>query len=374
MLVGISGSLGSGKLTAARYLQESAGFTILHLPLDSDFANDPDFAELSSLLPENQSDSNSKDSKKDLYFDTVDLLLDYATCHWLEPFVLTPIPLAALPILQTRPFFFHLTLSAPLLTRFQAFSGYSHNDNNDNNDGGKEDSPVVPSALEILNLVAHSDAYDTKYAPLHLRADLHMSCVTPAKLDALDLACTAANANPDRLRPSWDAYFMSLSELAALRSNCMKRRVGCVLVANNRVVSTGYNGTPSGLTNCNEGGCARCNGGSSTTKISTSTVGETSSSVVVSGLGKSLDTCLCLHAEENALLEAGRARMPSGTTTLYCNTCPCLTCSVKIVQCGISEVVYLREYSMDHISHSVLKNGGTRVRRFHHDPDLKYVA
>ncbi|KAL8287076.1 hypothetical protein RQP46_004082 [Phenoliferia psychrophenolica] len=63
----------------------------------------------------------------------------------------------------------------------------------------------------------------------------------------------------DSLRPPWDAYFMRLASLASLRSNCMKRRVGCVLVRERRVVSTGYNGTPRGVRNCSEGGCSRCN-------------------------------------------------------------------------------------------------------------------
>ena len=62
-------------------------------------------------------------------------------------------------------------------------------------------------------------------------------------------------ANEQRLRPSWDQYFMQLASLAAQRSNCMKRRVGCVLVREKRVISTGYNGTPRNLKNCNEGGC-----------------------------------------------------------------------------------------------------------------------
>lgn len=65
-------------------------------------------------------------------------------------------------------------------------------------------------------------------------------------------------ANNERLRPNWDQYFMQLASLAAQRSNCMKRRVGCVLVRENRVISTGYNGTPRNLQNCNEGGCKLC--------------------------------------------------------------------------------------------------------------------
>ena len=120
----------------------------------------------------------------------------------------------------------------------------------------------------------------------------------------------------------------------------MKRRVGAVLVRNNRVLSTGYNGTPRGLRNCNEGGCARCNGRlASAARNGTSTIRplqngapdgehprspggappvEEKTELIKSGVG--LDECLCLHAEENALLECGRERGGAEGTVLYCNT------------------------------------------------------
>jgi dCMP deaminase len=123
----------------------------------------------------------------------------------------------------------------------------------------------------------------------------------------------------------------------------MKRRVGCVLVRERRVISTGYNGTPRGLANCNAGGCLRCNSASHS--------------------GIALDTCLCLHAEENALLEAGRERV-GADSILYCSTCPCLTCSVKIAQVGIGEVVYHTGYSVDGAAASVFKEAGVRLRQF----------
>ena len=75
-----------------------------------------------------------------------------------------------------------------------------------------------------------------------------------ATLEDLDLL------DGERLRPGWDQYFMQLAFLAARRSNCMKRRVGCVLVREKRVISTGYNGTPRNLKNCNEGGCELSSG------------------------------------------------------------------------------------------------------------------
>lgn len=175
-------------------------------------------------------------------------------------------------------------------------------------------------------------------------------------LDTLNLP------SEERLRPGWDTYFLKLCNLASFRSNCMKRRVGAVLVSSNRILATGYNGTPSGLTNCNQGGCARCN---NTLTLPNSGTGS-------SACGQNLDECLCLHAEENALLEAGRAKISGGANggegaTMYCNTCPCLRCAVKIIQTGIKKVVYQLEYSMDQRTKSLMKEAGVEIRQIHLD-------
>lgn len=91
-----------------------------------------------------------------------------------------------------------------------------------------------------------------------------------------------------------------------------------------RIVSTGYNGTPFGSTNCNEGGCERCNS--------------------FAPSGARLDECLCIHAEENAVIESGRAKANGGT--IYVTLSPCLTCSKTIIQAGIKRIVYSRDYKM----------------------------
>lgn len=98
----------------------------------------------------------------------------------------------------------------------------------------------------------------------------------------------------------------------------MKRRVGAVLISSKRkvVLSTGYNGTPRGMVNCSEGGCSRCNSTSILSKR-----GDVSAAAAPVRSGMSMEECLCLHAEENALLEAGRERAGAGEGgTLYCNT------------------------------------------------------
>ena len=102
----------------------------------------------------------------------------------------------------------------------------------------------------------------------------------------------------------------------------MKKGNGAIITMHNRIVSTGYNGTPFGLTNCNEGGCERCNDN------------------VRQGID--LDKCKCLHAEESAVMEAGRNRCMGAT--IYTTSYPCLLCTKMIIQGGIKRIVYNKPY------------------------------
>lgn len=142
------------------------------------------------------------------------------------------------------------------------------------------------------------------------------------------------------VRPSWDAYFMRMAFLAASRANCMKRKVGAVVSLDHRVIATGYNGTPRGLPNCNEGGCARCNNAD------------------IRG-GEALHECLCIHAEENALLESGKA---AAGGAMYCTTCPCLGCTKKIVQARISRLFYCDAFHTDEASLRLLSLANIEVQ------------
>jgi dCMP deaminase len=204
---------------------------------------------------------------------------------------------------------------------------------------------LTPPTLEtfVLRSDEHLYAAGTGLSALLGRAQLKLLNSTTS-ISSLHKSLKSLNL-PDesRLRPTWDQYFMRLAGLAAQRCNCMKRRVGCVIVREKRVISTGYNGTPRGITNCNEGGCPRCN---------KATQG-----------GVDLSACLCLHAEENALLEAGRDRIGENAI-LYCDTCPCLTCSVKITQVGISEVVYNQGYLVDSQTAKIFAESGVKLRQF----------
>ena len=127
------------------------------------------------------------------------------------------------------------------------------------------------------------------------------------------------------MRKTWDAYYMGIAEEVATRSNCIKRQVGAVIVVDNRIVATGYNGTPRNVQNCNEGGCARC-----------------SDKTIQSGTR--LDECWCSHAEENAIVQCAFVGVAVRGGVLYSTFAPCTTCSKIIINSGIRVLKYLEEY------------------------------
>jgi dCMP deaminase len=144
-------------------------------------------------------------------------------------------------------------------------------------------------------------------------------------------------------RPSWDQYFMDIARQVAARSNCMKRQVAAVIVSERRIISTGYNGTPRGVKNCNEGGCPRCNGFSES--------------------GRNLEECLCSHGEENAIVQASYHGIAIRDATLYTTYSPCLMCSKMIINAGIRRVVYNEAYPLNDTAVRMLKEAGVDLVR-----------
>ncbi|MCM8534648.1 MAG: dCMP deaminase family protein [Lentisphaeraceae bacterium] len=143
-------------------------------------------------------------------------------------------------------------------------------------------------------------------------------------------------------RPGWDEYFMNIAHVAAERSSCSRRQVAAVIVKDKRVISTGYNGTPRGVRNCDDGGCPRCN------------------SDVKSGHG--LTDCLCCHAEENAIVQAACHGISVDQSILYTTFSPCLLCAKMIINAGIKQVIFHARYSIDDVSSNLLAEAGVELR------------
>jgi len=144
-------------------------------------------------------------------------------------------------------------------------------------------------------------------------------------------------------RPGWDEYFMKMALVAALRSNCAKRKVAAVIVREKRVISTGYNGTPRGTKNCFEGGCPRCNN--------------------LAASGTKLDECLCSHGEENAITQAAYHGVSIARGTIYTTFAPCLMCTKMIINSGLHEVVYNMDYPLNDVTFRLFKDAGVVCRK-----------
>jgi len=144
-------------------------------------------------------------------------------------------------------------------------------------------------------------------------------------------------------RPSWDEYFISIAEMVATRSTCLRRHVGAILVKDKRILATGYNGAPAGLKHCEEVGCLR----------------EDSS--VPSGMRHEL--CRGLHAEQNAIIQAACYGIPIWGSTLYCTNKPCVICSKMIINAGIKDVFFKEGYD-DPLADKMLAEADIRIMRF----------
>lgn len=144
-------------------------------------------------------------------------------------------------------------------------------------------------------------------------------------------------------RPSWDAYFMDITQLVAKRSTCIRRAVGAIMVKDKRILTTGYNGAPSGIRHCREIGCLR-------EKLHVAS-------------GERHELCRGIHAEQNAIIQAAFHGVSIRGATLYCTNQPCSICAKMIINAGIEEIIYLSGYA-DPMSEELLEEAGVSLIRF----------
>lgn len=142
------------------------------------------------------------------------------------------------------------------------------------------------------------------------------------------------------MRPSWDDYFMDIAELVASRSTCRRRQVGAVIVKDRRIISTGYNGAPRGVSHCLDVGCLR------------EQLGVPS--------GERHELCRAVHAEQNAIIQAALHGVSTNGATLYCTTQPCVLCAKMLLNAGIKEIFFRGSYP-DELALSLLQEGDVKI-------------
>ncbi len=126
------------------------------------------------------------------------------------------------------------------------------------------------------------------------------------------------------MRPGWDEYFLQIAVAVSQRADCTRRQVGAVIVKDNRIVSTGYNGAPAGDPGCLSGVCPRG-------RLSYEEVAPMSSYDTGAG------ACISVHAELNAIIYGDYAKIRDATMYITCD--PCNGCARVIRGAGIARIV-----------------------------------
>jgi dCMP deaminase len=138
-------------------------------------------------------------------------------------------------------------------------------------------------------------------------------------------------------RPDWDEYFLKMAYLVAERSTCLRHHVGAVIVRDKKILTTGYNGAAKGVKDCLELGCLRDEKGIPS--------------------GERHEICRAIHAEQNAIIQAGLHGISIANSTIYCTHSPCILCAKMLVNSQIKKFITSGEYA-DKAFEALFKEAG----------------
>ena len=144
----------------------------------------------------------------------------------------------------------------------------------------------------------------------------------------------------------WDVRFMDMAKLVSTWSSCYQqnRQVGAVIVKDKRIITTGYNGAPSGVVSCKDKGeCLR-------RKLNIAS-------------GTHAELCYAVHAEQNAISDAARRGVSLNGCTAYITHFPCVNCAKLLVAAGIAKVKYLHDYHNDELALKFFEDSGVEITK-----------
>jgi dCMP deaminase len=144
-------------------------------------------------------------------------------------------------------------------------------------------------------------------------------------------------------RPTWQKYFMEMAYLASQRSTCLRRHVGAVLVRDNQILSTGYNGSPKNISHCSQTGCLR-------EKLNVPA-------------GEKHELCRGVHAEQNAIIQCSINGATTHNAVLYCTNQPCSICAKLIINAEI-KTVYIADTYPDTLAEQMFREAGVEMIRY----------
>lgn len=331
MILGLTGENCAGKGTVANYLVKK-GFYYLSL---SDVIREELTAEGKEVTREGLIEKGNKLREEfgPAILAKKILLKVQPDRHYVIDSIRNPLEAEEL---KKRKDFVLLYITAPAEKRFERMKARN-----------REDDPKTFDAFIRIEQLEAKNAEKSKQNIQETAKMADRTVVNDADLlslyDKIDEVLGTLSEEFKIGRPSWDDYFMRIAQVVASRSNCMKRKVAAIIVKDRRIISTGYNGTPRGTKNCNEGGCARCNSFTQS--------------------GTKLEECRCSHGEENAIVQAAYHGISIKGGTLYTTFSPCLLCSKMIINAGLVEVVYNADYPMNETALDMMREAGVIVRQ-----------
>ncbi len=140
-----------------------------------------------------------------------------------------------------------------------------------------------------------------------------------------------------------DNYYLNYAKKISVNANCIKGKVGAILVKDDKIISEGVNSVPNGITPCTEETCLR-------KKLNLKS-------------GENQELCFVVHAEQNALINALNNRIDVKDSTLYVTKQPCIICAKMLINAGIKKIIYLKAYP-DKYSEGLLREAGIEINKY----------
>ncbi|MEW6526287.1 MAG: dCMP deaminase family protein [Spirochaetota bacterium] len=142
------------------------------------------------------------------------------------------------------------------------------------------------------------------------------------------------------MRPTWDEYFMMIAHDVSTRATCIRRKVGAVIVKDKRILSTGYNGVPTGITHCTPETCLR--------------------NIYNVPSGERHELCRGLHAEQNAIIQAAFHGVSIAGAIIYVTHQPCSICTKMLINAGIKTFIFEHPYN-DELAKAMMDEAGVEA-------------
>ncbi len=298
MIIAITGLKGSGKTTVAQYLQKK-GFSYLAIP---HFLSDEE-------LPLN------KISQEMNY-----VLEEITDVEQLESF-------------KEKDDILLVRVDTPTEIRLERLTEKQKQEN------GKETSYEEVLSFE-RNLLEDEEIIKQQLIPVFKAAQVVIK--NDADIDTLHKKVDHMLVDVSRRyvlkKPSDDSFYMEIAQVVAKRSLCIKRKAGALLVREKRVLVMDSDDTPRHIKHCNENGCPACN-----------------------KEGIQLQ-CLCMHAEENVILQAAHHGISTKDAIVYTTDSPCLHCTQVLINAGIRELVFNEDAPLNEMTYALLREANVSLK------------